>query len=111
MPPSFTSDAQVTFDSTGTLWVAITAGERNQWGGPTNETFLLWSDDLRDSFSVLQVSPTDREVSNWGASLERPVGHNTIGLPMLIYTHGNAGEGCTPADRTEVRLVTFAREE
>ncbi len=62
------------------------------------------------AFAAAQVSPTDPEASNWGASLQRPVGHNALGLPMLIYTHGNVGQGVTPDDRTEVRLVTFERE-
>ncbi len=45
------------------------------------------------AFAAAQVSPTDPEASNWGASLQRPV-----------------GQGVTPDDRTEVRLVTFERE-
>ncbi len=59
---------------------------------------------------VVQASTTDRTVSNWGPNFERPVGHNTIGAPMLLYTHGSAGAGCTPDDRTEVRLVVFEKE-
>lgn len=109
VPPSFTSGMTATIDAAGDLYLGLCAAEKYGWGGPTSEVFVARSTDLGDSFEVLQVSGTDREAANWGPNFERPVGHNTVGLPMLLYTHGSVGAGCTPEDRTEVRLVTFER--
>ncbi len=107
---SFTSGMAATIDAAGDLYLGLCAAEKHGWGGPTNEVFVVRSTDLGDSFEVVQASATDRTVSNWGRNFERPVGHNTIGVPMMIYTHGNAGKGNATDERTEVRLVTFERE-
>jgi hypothetical protein len=111
VPPSFTSGMTATIDSAGDLYLGLCAAEKYGWGTPTSEVFVLRSTDLGDSFEVVQASATDRTVSNWGPNFERPVGHNTVGLPMLLYTHGAPGAGCSPDDRTEVRLVVFERGE
>lgn len=110
MPDAQLAFGTASFDPQGNLYLAGAASKHAKWGDPTNHVFLLYSEDLGDDFDVLQVSPSDAAISNWLPNFERAVGHNAFDVPMLLYTHGVPGEGCTPPDLTEVRLVIFERQ-
>ena len=93
------------FDGNGNLYVALTVSKDGKWGDPTNEVLVLYSEDRGEHFQVLGASTPSPEASNWLPSLERRTGHNLVSVPHLLYTHGGPGEGCTPPDLTEIRLV------
>ncbi len=93
------------FDEQGRLHVAIEASRDGAWGGAGSETYLLLSADRGDTFEVLPISVPDAGAANWLANIERHTGHNNVVGPVIQYTHGVAGEGCTPEDVTEVHAV------
>jgi hypothetical protein len=104
--------ATLCFDDQGNLYIAAGTFQppgklsvEEEWGHPTNEVVLLYSENRGGSFQVLPISPPDPTVSNWFPSLERHAGHNRVGVPRLLYTHGEPGEGVT-----EIRLVTLRRK-
>ena len=90
------------------LYVAATVCRRGgSWADPSNEIMLLTSRNLGESFCGYQISPEDPTTSNWLPNLERETGHNQVGVPHLIYTHGEKGEGCSPDVDTEIRFVSL----
>jgi Asp-tRNA(Asn)/Glu-tRNA(Gln) amidotransferase A subunit family amidase len=92
----------------GVLYAAATVCRQGGgWADPTNEIILLTSRDLGETFSAYKISPEDPNTSNWLPSLERATGHNKVGVPHLIYTHGEKGEGCSPDIDTEIRFVSL----
>lgn len=97
----------LSFGKDDTLFVALTLAEQPGWGAPTHEVALLTSRDYAESFTGQMISPPDPKTPNWLPSLERCAGHNTVDAPWLIYTHGHPGEGCTPKETTEIRLVAL----
>jgi hypothetical protein len=101
--PSFVQGVTCSW-SDGRLYLAVACGTSPSWGNPTNEVFLLTSDDYGETFAVQQLSETDPDLPNWGPSLERPVGHNSFDVPMLIWTHGERGSGVADETTTEVIL-------
>ncbi len=98
----------LSFGTDGRLFVAlgIVAGKPG-WGAPAGEIALLVSADGGQTFTGQMISPPDAKTPNWLASLERSTGHNAVDVPWLMYTHGHPGKGCTPKDKTEVRLVAL----
>lgn len=99
----------LTFDDEGNLYIAMSISRDGKWGDPTSEVILLYSEDRGRTFSVLPISPVDATVANWLPALEHFVGHNRVGVPWLLYTHGVPGEGVTPPDLTEIRAVMLQR--
>ena len=107
----------VCFDDKGNLYVMAgvfrpgsTLTEDEEWGHPTNEQLLLYSEDRGETFEVLPISPRDDTASDWLPSLERHAGHNRLSVPHLLYTHGRPGKGCTPPDVTEIRFATLGKK-
>ena len=70
-----------------------TVSEGN-WGHESSEIVGLQAPDIGGKFSVDLFSKPDLTVPHWLPSLERPTGHNHVGVPGLIYTVGVTGEGC-----------------
>ncbi len=98
------------FGNDGRLYVAVAlVTQLPGWGSPGHEIGLLVSDDGGRTFTGQMISPPDPKTPNWQPSIERCTGHNAVDVPWLIYTHGHPGEGCTPKDKTEVRLVALTR--
>ena len=97
------------------LYAATVACRRGEaWGGPSTEIVLLTSRDLGETFNAYRASPEDPDTPNWNPSLERQTGHNKVGVPHLLYTHGHKGEGLSPNIDTEIRCVPLreiARQE
>lgn len=90
------------------LYVATTVCRRDgSWADPSNEIVLFTSRDLGESFSGYRISPEDPTTADWLPNLERGTGHNQVGIPHLIYTHGEKGEGCSPNIDTEIRFVSL----
>jgi hypothetical protein len=87
----------VTFDHDGALYVAAAVkavgGPKSDWfGHPSKEVVLLSSSDRGRTFAVRRLSQPDPTQPNWLPSIERPFGPRPIGVPSLIYTHGDKGE-------------------
>lgn len=109
-PPRFAQPNVATITA-GRLCIAAGIRTGGNWVDRSTEVYLLISDDLGDSFTVQRVSEPDPDVPNWGPSLERPVGHNTISRLFLLWTHGFAGASTTDAATvTDVMLAIFARD-
>lgn len=76
------------------------------WADSTNAIVLFTSRDMGETWRAYRISPEDETVSDWLPSLERHVvAHNRVGVPQLLYTHGEKGEGCSPDIDTEIRHV------
>jgi len=93
------------FDRHGTLYVALTTivpDGKDAWGHPSREVVLLVSKDQARSFEAFEVSPPDPTTANWFPSLERPTCREPIGVPSLIYMHGEKGKGCDDILSNEV---------
>ena len=96
----------LSFADDGVLYVAcVVCKLGGDWADASNEIVVLTSRDLGDTFSVYSVSEMDETTSNWLPSLERHAGHNKVGVPQLMYTHGDKGVGCDPGISTEIRHV------
>lgn len=108
-PWSNCGQGTLSFGKGGTLYIVLTLVERSSWGDPSSEIALLTSRDGGKTFAGRMVSPPDPKTPNWLVSMERCTGHNAVDVPWLVYTHGHPGQGCTPKDTTEVRLVALTR--
>ena len=100
----------------GVLYAAGVVCKRGgHWADPTNAIVLFVSRDVGETWRAYRVSPEDETVSDWLPSLERcATPENKIGVPQLLYTHGEIGEGCSPDIDTEIRHVfldEFAERE
>ena len=91
----------------GVLYAAGVVCKRGgHWADPTNAIVLFTSRDVGETWRAYRVSPEDETVSDWLPSLERcATSENKIGVPQLLYTHGEIGEGCSPDIDTEIRHV------
>lgn len=107
--PSFVQGITCSY-AAGRLYLAIVLGTSPSWSNPTNEVYLLTSDDHGETFAAQQISESDPDLPNWGPSLERPVGHNAFDVPMLIWTHGERGSGVADETTTEVMLGILAQQ-
>ncbi len=89
---------EIVFDRDGVMYVAVTTvltdrdAEGLFWGAGSDEIGLFVSRDRGQSFQVYQVSRPDSETPNWLPNMERPTTPDPIGVPGLIYTHGQRGE-------------------
>jgi len=82
------------------IFIALTATEikvlddlkYRGWGSPRNEVVWLESSDGGRSFSAKMISKPDPSRAHWLPNVERPTGHNRVGVPGVIYTAGTRGE-------------------
>jgi hypothetical protein len=99
----------LTMDSRGRLYLAVSAAiegpEPRRPAHPTCDIFLLRSDDGGANWDCRQVSRTDDQAPRWLPNLSLPGPHHAVEQPVLLYTHGVAGEGCSPTDPTDVYCV------
>ncbi len=115
-------EPSISFGNDGRLYAALTAVDareidpRAKWYGEPKSIYghsssrivVLISADGGRTFDVRRVGQDVPNVPSWIPSMERFTGHNEIGIPRLLYTHGVTGEGCNPKDVvTEIRLVSF----
>ena len=96
-------------DAKGRLLVAVSATPAEtrgaRFGHPEMEVFLLVSADGGESFEALPVSRPRSDAGNWLPTLSRVGPNRDLSRPVILYTHGERGEGCSPPDRTEVYAV------
>ncbi|MHB9024583.1 MAG: BNR-4 repeat-containing protein [Armatimonadota bacterium] len=99
----------VTVDAQDRILIAAMAATGSPgeeiWGLPSTESFLLASADGGRTFEATQVSPTSPDIANWLPNISHVGADYDLSRPLLLYTHGNVGEGCGPEDRTEVYAV------
>jgi len=92
----------------GVLYAAaVVCDPGGNWWHHTNEIVLFTSRDVGETFAGYRISPEDPSSSSWLPSLERHTGRNKVDVPHLVYTHGEAGEGCSPDVNTEIRFVSL----
>ena len=101
-------DGAMTLDSQDRVHVVLTALDPEQvegdawWGHPSCEIYHLFSADGAKSFECNLVSVPDPEKANWLPSLPKLGPFHPVDRPLILYTHGNPGEGCAPQTVTEV---------
>jgi hypothetical protein len=75
------------------------------WGHPSLEVFHLCSADGGATFECNQVSAPDAGVANWFPAISLPSVFHPVRDPVILYTRGIPGEGCSPTTETEVWCV------
>jgi len=107
-------DAVLAIDRRDRIHVAATTvvpermgsvGRHPAFGDPSSEVFSLTFDPAADDRECCQASPTDANVPNWLPNLSLPGPFCPVDEPVLLYTHGQRGEGCSPTTETEVYCV------
>jgi hypothetical protein len=96
----------LTVDTRDRLHAAMTAvrplkEEEKAWGHPTAEVYHVLR-ETDGSLTCTRVSRGDEECANWQPNISRPGPRNPIEQPVILYTRGVPGEGCTPETTTEV---------
>lgn len=110
-------DASITFDAKGRFYAVVTSGEEattglNFWAQPSQELFLMVSEDGGKTFDIQWISQEDPEHPNWLASLERPYTNNPIqGIPTLIYTHKGPGKGVDGGPPSQAFFIELTEVE
>ncbi|MBT3605623.1 MAG: hypothetical protein HN521_21380 [Candidatus Latescibacteria bacterium] len=105
-PCAMSDRGVLSFSDAGVMYVAcVVCKQGGDWADSSNEIVLLTSHDLGETFQSYLISEMNATTSNWLPSLERHAGHNAVGVPQLIYTHGHKGVGCDPGIGTEIRHV------
>lgn len=110
--PRVAVNGWMTSDTTGLLHLLLTAVEAGAvadpsqvWGTPSAEVFHIVSDEAVRSFECNQVSATDETTPNWLPSISHTGPYHPVDKPVILYTHGVKGEGCSPTTETEVWCV------
>ena len=55
---------------------------------------LLYSGDGGQTFLAQHIADPLPDMPLMGPSVERPTGHNKIGVPWLLFSHGQKGPDC-----------------
>lgn len=75
------------------------------WGHTSREVFHLVSRDRGTSFECNQVSTPDESMANWLPNISLAGPFHPVEKPVILYTHGVPGKGCSPLTETEVYCV------
>ena len=75
------------------------------WGHPAHEVFHLCSFDGGQSFSCAMVSAPDPRTANWLPAISHNGVYHPMRSPVILYTHGVPGQGCSPQTPTEAYCV------
>jgi hypothetical protein len=110
LPEDRTADAgAIAIDTTGrihmTVGLNIPVPQEESWGHGAQEVFHLVSDDAGNSFECTQISPSNEALPNWLPSISQGGIHQPIEHPVIVYTHGEKGVGCSPDTETDVYCV------
>jgi hypothetical protein len=107
-------ESMMTIDTQDRLHIVLTTvdaaavGTASHWGHASSEVLYLRSNDGGQTFTAVQVSPSDPDTANWLPSLSRSGPHHRVDLPTILYTHGDVGSGLRPDTKTEVWCVGLA---
>ena len=109
MPNRNISEAGVSFDRNGTLYVSCSGGEGIQWwGSPKQEVIMLKSQDKGRNFDVTAISKFNAAQPSWLQSIERPFSGQLLDkAPSVIFTSGVPGDGVRAKDQTDVVFASF----
>lgn len=115
MPPDrLPGGGPLLIDARGRIHIAAALRAREArgqgWGHPSHEVFHLESSDGGASFACNQVSETDETTANWLPSLSLAGPFHPVEEPVIMYTRGDKGDGCSPETTTEVYVVFVADE-
>jgi len=111
-------DAVLTIDTRDRIHTAMTAvrpepaddaSENGVWGHSSLEVFHLVADASLTQIECNQISPTDDAMANWLPNISRKGLHCPVENPVILFTHGHKGDGCSPPDETEAYCV-FVRQ-
>jgi len=101
-------DGALTVDAQDRIHVLLTTiikeevSEDDWWGHPSGEVFHLLSSSGAKPFECSQASITSDSKASWLPSISKPGPFHPVVTPLILYTHGEAGTGCTPETETEV---------
>lgn len=110
LPDDRTAEAgAITVDTAGrihmTVGLNIPVAKEESWGHGAQEVFHLVTTDRGNTFDCTQVSTPDLEFPSWLPSISQGGIHQPVAHPVIVYTHGYKGEGCSPLTETEVYCV------
>ncbi|MBS3763342.1 MAG: BNR-4 repeat-containing protein [Planctomycetes bacterium] len=72
---------------------------------PSSEVFHVVCDQDVQDIQCCQVSIPDEKTANWMPNLSMPGPFNPVQSPVILYTHGEKGDGCRPETETDVYCV------
>jgi len=106
-------DAALTMDTKDRIHVLVTgvrpsapADEPSRaWGHPSLEVFHMVSADGARTFECHMVSTPDDSLANWLPNISHKGVCQPVEKPVILYTHGEPGLGCSPPTHTEVYCV------
>jgi hypothetical protein len=101
----------MTMDAQGNVHAAVMAVDREVssdtpdkvWGHKSSEVFHITKNE--EQTTCTQISETDPDTANWLPNISRQELYAPVEKPVILYTHGVKGEGCTPPDRTKVYCI------
>lgn len=104
-------DGVFTIDTKDRIHCAFTAvlkgeeGNPSAWGRPSCEIFHLVTDGSVDGAECNMISIPDNVTASWlpNISLNGPT--QPVEKPVILYTHGDKGDGCSPTTTTEAYCV------
>ena len=74
------------------------------WTG-SDDGLMHITRDGGKTFECNQVSASDDKMANWLPNISLPGIYNPVEKPVILYTHGVPGEGCSPPTETEAWCV------
>jgi hypothetical protein len=103
----------ITIDTRGQVHMAVSLARKDAggdlWGNPSLEVFHLVSRDLGESFECNRISTPDEKLANWLPNISGSGPFHPVEEPVILYTHGEPGEGCSPLTETEVYCVMISQ--
>jgi hypothetical protein len=111
LPPDRVAvDAVLTIDTGDRLHLAVTAVLRDcppgkAWGAPSAEVFHLVTRGETEGTLCHQLSIPDNHTASWLPNISLSGPFHPVDNPVILYTHGIPGGGCSPTSETEVYAV------
>lgn len=75
------------------------------WGHPSCEVFHITTDASGGNATCAMASTADKTLANWLPAISLPGIHHPVEKPVILYTRGLPGKGCSPDTTTEVYCV------
>jgi len=116
LPPDRVAvDAVLTIDTRDRIHLALTATLRGgpdekAWGAPSSEVFHLVTRGQVEGTQCHRISTPDDHTASWLPNISLSGPFHPVGNPVILYTHGVAGDGCSPTVETEVYAVLVEQD-